>query len=158
MPAVEVTDAQNPTKTVVQYTRGDIRFTQGGKTYTAPLSAGRIDVAEELSGEAPMEVRTLHLQFSFLGGGAGTQPDISIILTNADGPGIYGPSDLFSFTVQTSGGGLSVFQSDRGACTFTLTRLARDGVNGTANCEGSMAGAGGGQGQMVTDITFAARP
>jgi len=158
----QASNAQAPTRTVAQFTTGDIRFTQGGKSYSAQLSAGRIDVVDELSGEAPIEVRTLYLRFSFLQGGAGARPDatpdIAIVLKNADGPGTYGVSDLLVFTVQTSGGGLSVYQADRGGCTFVMTRLARTGVEGTARCEGTMGGAGGGQGQLVTEVVFSARP
>lgn len=120
-------------------------------------------MVEELAGEAPLEVRTLHLLFTFLGSGASgakpdVTPDITIVLTNADGPGTYGPSDLLAFAVQTSGGGLSAFQADRGACMFVLTRLGRGGVDGTAHCAGEMAGVGGEAGPLVTDVTFSARP
>ncbi len=151
-------NAQAPTKTVARFNRGDIRFTQGGKAYSADLSSGRIDVTEELAGEAPLEARTLYLQFAFLKGDAGAQPDVALVLKNADDPGTYGPSDLLMFSVQTSGGGVSTFQADRGSCEIVLTRLDRGGVNGTARCEGSMAGRGGSIGLLVTDITFSARP
>jgi hypothetical protein len=151
-------NAQAPTRTVAQFTKGEIRFTQGGKAYSADLSTGWIDVTEELAGEAPLEARTLYLQFSFLKGGAGTQPDVTLVLKNADGPGAYGSSDLLAFVVKTSGGGVSTFQAGRGTCDFVLTRLGRGGVDGTARCSGAMAGTGGGQGPLVTDITFSARP
>jgi hypothetical protein len=150
--------AQNPTRTIAQFTRGDIHFTQGDKAYSASLVSGGIDVTEELAGEAPLEIRTLQLRFAFLKGAAGAQPDITIVLKNADGPGVYESSDLLMFTVQTSGGGVSTFEAGLGTCTFTLTRLARTGVDGAAACQGTMADAGGGQGLMVTDVTFSARP
>jgi hypothetical protein len=149
---------QAPVKTVAQFTTGEIRFTQGGRAYSASLSTGRIDVVEELAGEAPLEARTLYLQFTFLTGGAGAQPDVTLVLKNADGPGDYGASDLLAFVVQTSGGGISTFQADRGSCNFVLTRLGRGGVDGTARCSGAMTGAGGGQGPLVTDVSFNARP
>jgi hypothetical protein len=151
--------AQGPAKTVAQYTTGEIRFTQGGQSYTAALTAGRIEVTEQLAGEAPIDVRTLSLSFAFLGGGVpGAQPDITIVLTNADSAGTYGASDIVLFVVRTSRGGASVFRSDRGDCTFELTRLERAGVNGTAQCRGEMAGVGEGPGQLVTDVAFNARP
>jgi hypothetical protein len=151
--------AQSPAKTVAQYTTGEIRFTQGGQSYTAALSAGRIEVTEQLAGEAPIDVRTLSLSFAFLGGGApGAQPDITIVLTNADSAGTYGASDIVLFVVQTSRGGTSVFRSDRGDCTFELTRLERAGVNGTARCRGEMEDAAGERGLLVTDVSFSARP
>jgi hypothetical protein len=150
--------AQNPTRTVAQFSRGDIRFTQGGTAYSAQLSAGRIDVTEELAGEAPLEIRTLHLQFTLLGGRPGAQPDVVIVLKNADGPRMYEAQDLLALTVQTSGGGTSMFQAGRGTCAFILIRLSRSGVEGTARCDGTMAGTGGEPGLLVTDLAFSASP
>ena len=140
-----------PPRTIAQFTQGDISFSQGGRGYTAALVAGRIDVSEELAGEAPIEVRTLYLQFAFLKTGADATPDVILILTNADGPRMYEGSDLLVFSVQTSGGGQSVLQTGRGGCSVALTRLSRSGVQGTARCEG-MAGL------PVTDVFFTAAP
>lgn len=154
--------AQAPVKTVAWFTKGDIRFTQGGATYSAGLVNGRIDVVEELAGEAPLEIRTLHLQFALLAGDAGAPPDatpdVRIVLKNADGPRAYDSSDLLVFTVQTSTGGAWAFQVGRGTCTVTLTRLARSGVAGTASCEEPPPGAVGGTGPSVTHAAFTAAP
>jgi hypothetical protein len=143
--------AQAPTRTVAQFTQGAISFSQGGRAYTADLLSGRIDVSEELAGEAPIEVRTLYVQFALLRGGSGATPDVTVVLTNADGPRVYEGSDLLAFSVQTSVGGQSTLAGDRRGCTVTLTRLSRSGVQGTARCEGAA-------GLPVTDVSFTAGP
>ena len=154
-----VSDAQNPTRTVARFTKGDIRFTQGGKAYSARLVNGRIDVTEELAGEAPLEVRTLSLTFALLGSrSSGGQPDVMLVLTNVEGPGSYEGSSLLAFSVRTSGGRTSTFQHGKSLCTVLLTRVGRGGVDGTATCAGEMAGADGKPGAAVTDVSFDVAP
>jgi len=148
---VVAADAQNPPRTIVQFASGEIRFAQRGKAYVAHLSSGRIEVSEELAGEAPLEVRTVDLQFTFLKGGATATPDVQLILTNADGPRTYDGSDLLAFTIQTSEGGLWDLRTGNGRCVFTLSRVSRGGVEGTAKCEDGLD-------TPVTDISFAASP
>lgn len=150
--------AQYPAKTIAQYSRGEIRFTQGGKVYSARLSEGRLDVAEELTGESPLEIRTLHLHCVFLQSSAGSRPDVTIVLKNTDGPGTYGVFDLLTFEVQTSERGLSAFRANHGTCTFVLTRLDQTSVEGTAQCAGEMTSADGTLVKPVTDVTFGAAP
>jgi hypothetical protein len=137
----------------VQFTKGIIEFKHGGKPFRIPLQKGRLASTQVSFGKKPAEIRNLTLLY------AGNDMDkVSMHIVNVSGPKRYGKKNIGGFWVQTSSAGQSVLKSDKGDCSFALSRVSQDRIEGTGTCLPLLDDGRGGQGLPVTDLTFNAMP
>jgi hypothetical protein len=137
----------------VQFTKGVIEFKHGGKSFRIPLQKGRLASTQVSFGKKPAEIRNLTLLY------AGNDMDkVSMHIVNVSGPKRYGKKHIGGFWVQTSNAGQSVLKSDKGDCSFVLSRVSQDRIEGTGTCLPLLDDGRGGQGLPVTDVKFNAIP
>jgi len=144
------TGAQAP-KVIAGYTKGQIGFTQGRKSYTLPLTSGELQSMTLTTGGKSTEVRILSLSY-------GVTQTAAITLSNIAGPGRYENLSIVAFSVFTGQDRQSFWSARKGSCTFDLRRVDERGVEGTAACTGDMDDGRGGKGLPVTGVKFSAAP
>jgi len=138
---------------VQQFTKGQIEFKQGGKMFKVPLQRGRLEAMPLNFGKKAAEIRNMTLVF------AGAEMErISFRLVNVSGPKQYGKKNIGGFSVQTGTGGHSMLRTDKGDCTFALSRLDKSKIEGTGSCRGPFDDGRGAQGPLVTDVKFSVMP
>jgi hypothetical protein len=136
-----------------QFTKGQIEFKQNGKMFRVPLQKGRLEAMPLNFGKKPTEIRNMSLVF------AGDEMErISVRLVNISGPKQYGRKNIGGFSVQTGPGGHSMLRTDKGDCTFALSRIDKSKIEGTGSCEGPFVDGRGNRGALVTDVKFSAMP
>jgi hypothetical protein len=138
---------------VQQFTKGQIEFKQGGKIFKVPLQRGRLEAMPLNFGKGPAEIRNMTLVFT-----GDAMERVSVHLVNISGPKQYGKKNIGGFSVQTETGGSSTLRTDKGDCTFALSRVDKSKIEGTGSCRGPFQDGRGSQGPLVTDVKFSAMP
>ena len=137
----------------MKFTQGAIEFKHGGKPFRVPLQKGRLEAMQVSFGKKPAEIRNLTLMY------AGNDMDkVSTHIVNISGPKPYGRKNVGGFWVQTASGGQSVLKSDKGDCSFALSRVGKERIEGTGTCIPLLDDGRGGRGLPVTDVKFNAMP
>jgi hypothetical protein len=136
-----------------QFTKGYIEFKHGGKLFRVPLQKGRLEATPVNVGKTSTEIRSLTLLY------VGEDMDkVSVRIVNLSGPKKYGKKNIGGFWVQTAAGGQSILKSDKGDCSFALSRVGRDRIEGTGSCAPLLDDGRGGTGLPVTELKFSAMP
>ena len=135
------------------FTKGYIEFKHGGKPFRVPLQKGRLEASPVNFGKKPGAIRNLMLLY------AGEDMDkVSMHISNVSGPKKYGKKNIGGFWVRTASGGQSVLKSDKGDCSFALSRVSKERVEGTGFCSPLLDDGRGGGGLPVTEVKFNAMP
>ena len=135
------------------FTKGYIEFKHGEKPFRVPLQKGHLEASPVNFGKKPGTIRNLMLLY------AGEDMDkVSMHISNVSGPKKYGNKNIGGFWVRTASGGQSVLKSDKGDCSFALSRVSKERIEGTGVCSPLLDDGRGGRGLPVTEVKFNAMP